>query len=216
MAFVIAPEPPLIAWIAELDAQMARSPGFFEARPVIIDLAAVTADDPAAATLLAELERRGISVIDVENAGAVPGADPWRRPLVGGRNTGEVEIPAGDDADALRAKPAEDSFMLVDGHVRSGQSVTFTRGDLTIAGSVSSGAEVVAGGSIHIYGTLRGRALAGALGAANVGIFCRRFEAELVSIDGFYRTADSIDPALRGRAVAIRLDGDSLVIAPLG
>ena len=211
MAFVIAPEPPLDAWLAELDAHIARSPGFFEARPVIIDLAAVTGHEPGTNTLLTDLEKRGISVIDVENAGAVPSTDPWRRPLIGGRNAGEID--ATDNK--YVSTPVETSLLLAE-PVRSGQSVQFTKGDVTIIGSVASGAEVLARGSIHIYGTLRGRAIAGALGGSKARIFCRRLEAELVSIDGFYMVADDMDSALRGRAVQIRLDGDALVISPLG
>jgi septum site-determining protein MinC len=214
MAFVIAPEPPLDTWLAELDAQIRRSPGFFEARPVIIDLAALVGEVPGAATLLDDLEKRGISVIDVENAGDVPGMDPWRRRLVGGRNAGEVDVAASEQSPAIPAPP-EDTSLVVTDPVRSGQSVVFPKGDVTVIGSVSSGAEVLAGGSVHIYGTLRGRAIAGAVGRSNARIFCRRFEAELVSIDGFYKTADQMDPALRGRAVEVGLVGDSIVIAPL-
>jgi septum site-determining protein MinC len=191
---------------------MQRSPGFFEARPVIIDFAAITGEEAGAATLLADLETRGISVIDVENADTVPGADPWRRPLVGGRNTGEVDVAASERAPA----PPEETSVVVSEPVRSGQSVLFPKGDVTILGSVASGAEVLAGGSVHIYGTLRGRAIAGALGTPNARIFCRRLEAELVSIDGFYKTADDMDPAMHGRAVEIRLVGDMIVISPLG
>lgn len=211
MAFVLAPEPPLGIWLRDLDAQIARSPGFFEARPVIIDLAAFTGGEPGTDTLLTDLEQRGISVIDVENAGAVPGTDPWRRPLIGGRNAGDID--AADNKYA--ATPTETSLLLAE-PVRSGQSVQFSKGDLTIIGSVASGAEVLARGSIHIYGTLRGRAIAGALGGPKARIFCRRLEAELVAIDGFYLTADDMDQAMRGRAVQIRLDGDALVISPLG
>ncbi len=211
MAFVVAPEPPLDEWLAGLDAQMARSPGFFEARPVIIDLIAVTGPEPGADTLLADLEKRGISVIDVENAAAVPGADPWRRPLVGGRATGEIDVAASEKEPAA----PEETSLVISEPVRSGQSVLFPKGDVTIIGSVASGAEVLAGGSVHIYGTLRGRAIAGALGAPNARIFCRRLEAELVSIDGFYKTADDMDAAMRGRAVEIRLVGDAIVISPL-
>jgi septum site-determining protein MinC len=211
MAFVVAPEPPLDRWLAGLDAQMARSPGFFEARPVIIDLAAVTGEEPGTETLLDDLEKRGISVIDVENADAVPGADPWRRPLVGGRNTGEIDVAA---SEVVPAPPEETSLVICE-PIRSGQSVMFPKGDVTIIGSVASGAEVLAGGSVHIYGTLRGRAIAGALGTSNARIFCRRLEAELVSIDGFYKTADDMDPAMRGRAVEIRLVSDTIVISPL-
>jgi septum site-determining protein MinC len=214
MAFVIAPEPPLDTWLAELDAQIRRSPGFFEARPVIIDLVGLVGEVPGAATLLDDLEKRGISVIDVENAGDVPGMDPWRRRLVGGRNAGEVDVAASEQSPAAPAPP-EDTSLVVTDPVRSGQSVVFPKGDVTVIGSVSSGAEVLAGGSVHIYGTLRGRAIAGAVGRSNARIFCRRFEAELVSIDGFYKTADQMDPALRGRAVEVGLVGDSIVIAPL-
>jgi septum site-determining protein MinC len=208
MAFVIAPEPPLDTWLAELDSEIRRSPGFFEARPVIIDLAGITAPEPGATTLLDDLEKRGISVIDVENAGAVPGADPWRRRLVGGRDAAEIDLGA-------KQPPVEETSLVVTEPVRSGQSIVFAKGDVTVIGSVSSGAEVLAGGSVHIYGTLRGRAIAGALGTARARIFCRRFEAELVSIDGFYKTADQIDPALRGRSVEVGLVGDAILISPL-
>ncbi len=212
MAFVIAPEAPLEAWLTELDAQMSRSPGFFEARPVIIDLTGIAGSEPGTETLLADLEKRGISVIDVENAADIPGADPWRRPLVGGRNTGEIDVAATEKAPA----PPEETSLVIAEPVRSGQSVIFPKGDVTIIGSVSSGAEVLAGGSVHVYGALRGRAIAGALGMPGARIFCRRMEAELVSIDGFYKTADDLDPALRGRAVEIRLAGEAIVISPLG
>ena len=76
--------------------------------------------------------------------------------------------------------------------MRSGQSVIFPEGDVTVLGSVGSGAEIVAGGSIHIYGTLRGRAIAGATGNARARIFCRKLEAELLAIDGLYKTADDM------------------------
>ena len=65
-------------------------------------------------------------------------------------------------------------------------------GDITIIGSVGSGAEVIAAGSIHVYGTLRGRAFAGIEGEAHARIFCRKLEAELIAIDGFYVVADEI------------------------
>ena len=69
--------------------------------------------------------------------------------------------------------------MVIDKPVRSGQSIYFPDGDITVLGSVSSGAEVIAGGSIHVYGALRGRAVAGATGDGNARIVCRRYHAEL-------------------------------------
>jgi septum site-determining protein MinC len=99
--------------------------------------------------------------------------------------------------------------------VRSGQSLIFPEGDLTILGSVASGSEVVAGGSIHVYGTLRGRAIAGSSGNAHARIFCNRLEAELIAIDGLYRTADEMDPQFRGRPVQAWLDGETMSMATL-
>ena len=86
--------------------------------------------------------------------------------------------------------------LLLDSPVRSGQSIVFTEGDVTVLGSVGSGAEIVAGGSIHVYGTLRGRAMAGVNGNSAARIFCQKIEAELLAIDGYYQTAEEIDASL--------------------
>ena len=94
--------------------------------------------------------------------------------------------------------------------VRSGQSIIFPEGDVTVIGSVASGAEVIAGGSVHIYGTLRGRALAGSVGNAHARIFCRKLEAELLAIDGIYTTADELSSDLYGQSVQLWLDGDAI------
>jgi septum site-determining protein MinC len=209
MAFVVTPEAPVASWLAALQGQIARAPGFFDARPVIVDFALLDAQAPGAATLLKDIEALGISVIDVENAADIPGADPWKRPLVGGRPAGLVEIKPREPPKPPPAPPG----MIVEDHVRSGQSVRFPEGDVTILGSVSSGAEVLAGGSIHVYGALRGRALAGAQGFARARIFCSRMEAELVSIDGFYKTAEDIAPELRGTAAQVWLDSGRIMIA---
>ena len=80
---------------------------------------------------------------------------------------------------------------------------------------MSSGAEVIAGGSIHVYGTLRGRALAGAGGDRGARIFCRSFQAELLSINGLYRIAENIDPSLRGRSIQARLEGMEMTLLSL-
>ena len=87
------------------------------------------------------------------------------------------------------------------------------RNDVTVLGQVASGAEIVAGGSIHIYGALRGRALAGSMGNARARIFCRKNEAELLAIDGYYRTTEDIDASLRNRPIQAWLEGDVLKVA---
>ena len=109
----------------------------------------------------------------------------------------------------------EPTSLLLDAPVRSGQSILFPNGDVTVVGSVASGAEIVAGGSIHIYGALRGRAIAGATGNGNARIFCRKFEAELLAIDGLYKTADSIEPSLRGQPIQAWIERDAIRIAPV-
>jgi septum site-determining protein MinC len=106
--------------------------------------------------------------------------------------------------------------LLHDRPVRSGQSVIFPEGDVTILGSVASGSEVVAGGSIHIYGALRGRAIAGSTGNSAARIFCNKLEAELIAIDGLYRTADEMDPQYRSRPVQAWLEGETMTMAALG
>jgi len=111
--------------------------------------------------------------------------------------------------------PAQVPSLFIDQPVRSGQTIEFPAGDVTVIGSVGSGAEIVAGGSIHIYGALRGRALAGTAGDCTARILCRSFEAELVAINGRYRVAENLDPGLPGRPVQARLEGSGMTVAPL-
>lgn len=213
IAFVLAPEPPVADWVAELDAQIARSPNFFRGRPIILDASALRAGDPGLGDLPEALLARGIRLIAAEGVDpAWPGAAAWPPMMNGGRPAGFVEI--ADETQEAPAEPREPTSLLVGETVRSGQSVVFPGGDVTVVGSVASGAEVIAGGSIHVYGALRGRAVAGLLGGA-ARIFCRRFEAELLAIDGRYKTIDDGDAALRGRAVQAWLDGDSMRMAAL-
>ncbi|MNV44314.1 Septum site-determining protein MinC [compost metagenome] len=99
--------------------------------------------------------------------------------------------------------------------VRSGQQLYAENCDLTVLATVGAGAEVIADGSIHIYGTLRGRALAGAQGNEGARIFCRDFHAELVAIAGRYKVLDDIPDNLRGKAVQVWLEQDQIMIAAL-
>ena len=238
MAVVLTPEPPLPGWMLQLDGQLARSPRFFDGRPVVVDLAAMPGQESEYAGLMESLAARGIRVIGIEGVDeAALGLLLQTLPPIisGGRTVGlpvlVAEAPPGaaGDASADGAPPAAPELpplpepapaaLVLDRPVRSGQSVAFTTGDVTVIGSVASGSEVIAGGSIHVYGTLRGRAIAGLLGAGPDGrrprIFCRRLEAELLAIDGVYKTADEMDPALQGRPVQVWLDGDELAIAAL-
>lgn len=128
----------------------------------------------------------------------------------------DAGIPAAAPPVPLAAPPpAFEPGMLQTQPLRSGQQVYAANRDLTVCAMVGAGAEAIADGSIHIYGPLRGRALAGASGNAQARIFCREFNAELVAIAGTYRVLDEIPKKLLGKAVQIWLDKDQLRIEEL-
>jgi septum site-determining protein MinC len=222
MAFVLTPAAPITDWLAELDKWTKNSPDFFVGRAIILDLATVALDQAEMSGLIAALGERGIRVMGLE--GVEPDQlGPTLPPLLkGGRPVaaGEAIAPSPGDqpAAAEAAQPPqrqEPSSLLLESPIRSGQSVIFPYGDVTVLGSVASGAEIVAGGSIHVYGALRGRAMAGSMGNARARIFCSKNEAELISIDGYYRTAEQIDTSLRGRPAQCWLQDRVLSIAAL-
>jgi septum site-determining protein MinC len=114
---------------------------------------------------------------------------------------------AAEAAPKKNARPAAGAPGLMQAApVRSGQQVYAENRDLTVLTAVGAGAEVIADGSIHIYGPLRGRALAGAQGNAAARIFCREFHAELVSVAGHYKVLEDIPKELRGKPVQVWLD----------
>src|SRR5271166_3959633 len=228
-AFAITPQPPIVDWLADLDGGLERSEGFFAGQPVALDLSAVNLSPAAIGHLVASLEERNIHVLGIE------GVDPakWQVGLPpvlrGGRSARAVDSapPALPAAPAVvSAAPAvaavdpapqkqQMASLLIEDQVRSGQSVVFIEGDVTVLGSVGSGAEIVAGGSIHVYGTLRGRAMAGVNGNSSARIYCQRIEAELLAIDGYYQTAEELDANLRFKPVQARLDGKIMRITAL-
>jgi len=109
-----------------------------------------------------------------------------------------------------QAEPAPENKLITQ-PIRSGQRV-YAKGDLIVTATVSAGAEIMAEGNIHIYGSLRGRALAGVLGNINSRIFCFDLQAELISIAGIYKVNDDLDPETAHRPVQVSLDNQSLII----
>lgn len=216
VAFVFAPSVPIVDWLSEIDETLARSPGFFVGKPVVLDLSAVDISRPAISHLLLSLEKRNIRVLGIEGVAPTSLAANMPPLLSGGRSCA-VAQPARESEAKGEAKQesAAPTSLLLANPVRSGQSIIFPEGDVTVVGSVSSGAEIVAGGSIHIYGTLRGRAMAGINGNSAARIYCQKIEAELLAIDGFYRTAEEFDAALRNRPAQAWLEGETLRITPL-
>ena len=210
VAFVFCPFVPIVGWLEEIDATLASSPGFFVGKPVVLDLSAVDLSQSAIAHLVTSLEGRNIRVLGIEGVEEALLSTSMPPLLTGGRHC----VLQQTKPEKPEAKPKPTSLLL-ESPVRSGQSIIFTDGDVTVLGSVGSGAEIVAGGSIHIYGTLRGRAMAGVNGNSAARIYCQRIEAELLAIDGYYQTADQIDDTLRNRPAQAWLDGDVMKITPL-
>lgn len=221
IAFVLAPQAPIIEWLAQLDSWIKTSAGFFADRPVVLDLGTVKLGQPGIRHLLGQLDERKIRVVGIE--GADPSQlDPLMPPLLtSGRPTErptatETAAPKKDTpAPAAPVAANEPTSLLIECPVRSGQAIYFPNGDVTVLGSVASGSEIVAGGSIHVYGTLRGRAMAGTKGDGRARIFCRKNEAELLAINGYYRTAEDWDDAIRSHAIQSWLENGVLKVAPL-
>ncbi len=223
LAFMLTPERPIQDWLLELDRRVLSSLGFFANRPLVLDLSAVVPTKAETMELVARVEDRNLRLVAVE--GVNPEWLPHRfAPMPGNVQPVGMFAPPENSvkrkSEILKAsiEPEVDmasptcSALLVEEPVRSGQSIVFPEGDVTIVGSVASGAEIIAGGSIHVYGTLRGRAFAGTNGNAKARIFCNKFDAEILVIDGLYKTADEFDQALRGAPVQARLDRDVMNI----
>jgi septum site-determining protein MinC len=214
-------DPELERDIAE---QVALSPGFFADAPVVLDLKdSLGCTSVADYTSLRQLLRRhGMIPVGVQNASALQlraaksvdlsafsGAGAARRPI-----ERPIERPPLERAADRPAadRPAESRTRLVTQPVRSGTQIYVKGGDLVVVAPVSAGAELIADGHIHVYGALRGRAIAGATGDTNARIFAHRFAAELVSVAGRYIVSDAIPPEHLNQPAQVALIDDRLCI----
>ncbi|MDS4030851.1 MAG: septum site-determining protein MinC [Candidatus Contendobacter sp.] len=198
-----------------LARKVEQAPSFFNNTPVVIDLEDLAEpphkpDEMDFNGLYELLRGHGMAPVGVRNGS--PELQAVARQaglpmLPDSRSTGATRKPE-------RSEPAPIRSRIVNHPVRSGQQVYAPDGDLIVLGTVSAGAEVIADGNIHIYGALRGRALAGVKGDVETRIFCQSLEAELISIAGRYRISEQInlDPAERGKAMQVHLVDDRLVI----
>ena len=236
LAMVLTPELPIDAWFEEVDRILKRSPGFFAGRPIILDCSGIEDKEFDIKNLISVLKDRKMSVMGLEGIDEEK-LDPELPPIVaGGRNASDFKPgnPVNESKPAPKQKtdqkPAQQKTveplqvddsegkrksaksLLISHPIRSGQAICHTDGDVTIVGSVASGAEVVAGGSLHVYGSLRGRGMAGTVGDNSARIFCSKLEAELVAINGIYKTAEDINSDQLYKSVQIHLENDDLVI----
>lgn len=213
IALVLTPELPLVEWLANLDEEISRVAEYFITKPVVLDLSSARFSNAVIVGLIDALQARNIRIMGVEGIEHSELSLDLPPILTGGRAAMAAEQQP--PRDELRPPQQKLGSLLLESPVRSGQSIVFLQGDVTVLGSVASGAEIIAGGSIHVYGTLRGRALAGSAGNSQARIFCSKVDAELLAIDGFYRTAEDIESALRCQPVQAWLKDEVMFIGPL-
>ena len=196
-----------------LAEKIKQAPSFFNNTPVVIDLEGMAEprDGVDFKGLYDLLRGHGMIPVGIRNGSPKQQASA--------RLAGLPVLPESRAASAAkkpeRAEPTPARSRLVNHPVRSGQQIYAPDGDLIVLGAVSAGAEVIADGNVHIYGVLRGRALAGVKGDLKTRIFCQSLEAELISIAGHYRISEQLEPTDRGKAVQVRLVEDRLIIEQL-
>ncbi len=179
---------------------------------MVVDLAAMPGEGRDLTRFVESLEDQDLRIIGVEGYDdGWTNINAWGRPPLLGSARLDTGVIVPEDA----PPPPPPGSLIVREPVRSGQTLVFEHGDITVLGFVSSGAEIIAGGSIHVYGPLRGRAIAGFNGRPDARIFCRKLDPELLAIDGIYKAAEDLDPGLRHKPAQAWLEGESLKIGPL-
>ncbi|MBV8653721.1 MAG: septum site-determining protein MinC [Alphaproteobacteria bacterium] len=199
----------------KLRAQIGRSPKFFANAPIVLDLS--NSRRFADAVEFIELKRllRSLDLVPVgiQNGGAEQQRAAAAAGLGVFTGPGAQQRRSASDRESAPAKPTSGTkSLLVAQPVRSGTQIYARGGDLIVLKSVSAGAEIIADGHIHVYGTLRGRAIAGATGDGAARIFVNRLEAELVSIAGRYLVSDHIGIEHFGQATQVLLQDDRVTI----
>lgn len=215
---------------AELEIKIAKAPAFFQHAPIVIGFELLEAEHHN------QFDLAGLVSI-CKNLNLLPAAsrggdetlqqaslELGLATLAKGREkhmgvvTDKPTMDANTEADAqAQAKPqsAAPATKIITTPVRSGQQVYAPGGDLIVLAAVSPGAEVLADGNIHIYGALRGRALAGVKGDTNARIFCTSQEAELVAIAGHFLVDDQLRSNHWQQAVQINIANDTVNVVPL-
>jgi septum site-determining protein MinC len=223
--------PNFFQWLLD---KIAQAPNFYRYAPVVLDLEGLAGSGPFN---FAELGRRlrqhklvpaGVqNGTEEQNEGAINAGmsvfPMWRaaQPLEEPATAKPSATPPATPTATRSAEPSEPPAQadggttLVTQPIRSGRQVYAQQGDLVVLSTVSAGAELLADGHIHVYGALRGRALAGVSGDTSARIFCRSLQAELVSIAGHWLVREDMDDHLIGRTVQIYLKGELLVIEPM-
>jgi len=208
-----------------LQEKIASAPDFFRNSPVLFDLGELNENDTKIDVTALILLLRQLNLFPV----GIRGGDALQEkqalelsvPVDSGRSRGDAVLPEvqkGEDAvpelQAAIREAVHAPAMMITQPVRSGQRV-YAAGDLVILAQVSAGAEIMAEGNIHVYNTLRGRALAGVQGNVEARLFCLDLQAELVSIAGIYKTSEDLKEISRKKVMQVYLQNQALIIEAL-
>lgn len=209
-------DPSLPAIAAQLRDFARQMPQAVQGMPVVLE-----ADAPMdLGGLIATLREVGMQPLGVADGPLSESARAWGLAVVPadpktGRGAPAAAAPEPAPVAAPPSGPRRAATRVITEPVRSGQQIYVPDGDLVILNQVGAGAEVAADGCVHVYGILRGRAIAGARGETGARIFCRRFEADLVAIAGVYAVAEQLQGDLRGKPAQISLVDGKLKIEKL-
>ncbi|WP_372871843.1 septum site-determining protein MinC [Shewanella sp.] len=197
---------------AELDSKLAQAPQFFIGAPLVLNLAAIADGELDLSKLKQLLVSRQLVIVGVTSAATEIAEQA--------KSLGLAIVKAGKSTNGQSAGVPPPSLpkttRIVKQNVRSGQQIYVKNGDLVVIGAVGNGAEVIADGSIHIYGALRGKAMAGANGAKDAVILAKSLEPELISIAGQYWLTENLQKhGVTAKSGCVRLEGDTLTVESL-
>lgn len=212
------------ALLDELTGRMNTAPRFFQRTAVCIDLSDLekAPETQEIKAILEAVRRAGMLAVGLASASAEIEAlaNAVNLPILSAFRPANYSLPVVEPVQPVAAEPVDSEVgiaaMIQQQTVRSGQRIYARNRDLVITAGVGAGAEVIADGCVHIYGSLRGRAMAGARGQLSARVFCQEFHAELVSIAGVFRVFETLPADLAGKPVQAWLDGEDLLFAPVG
>ena len=206
------------AILDELSGRIATAPQFFQHTAVCLDLSALEQepDEVEVRGVIDAVRRAGMLTVGLSDASrfAEGLSAGLSLPVLGGFR--QASRPPAAAVAKEPEPPVGVPALLHSQPVRSGQRLYGRERDLVITATVGAGAEVMADGCIHIYGALRGRAMAGCRGEISARVFCQEFRAELVAIAGVFRVFETIPAELEGQPVQAWLDGEELRFARIG
>ena len=198
-----------------LSSKVAQAPQFFQSAPLVVNIEELEIT-PDFDEIKQIIEDEGFVLVGVTGAQDEQTREAAKLAglavMTAGRSVESTEPAARQETPV---EPALTATRVHHGNVRSGQQIYAPGGSLVIIGSVGNGAEVIADDSIHIYGALRGRALAGARGNQQARIYCQQLEPELISIAGTYQVNDALPTEMVNKDVFIRLEQNKLIFDKL-